>query len=163
MVRRMNPRLNIVLVEPEIPHNTGAIGRVCVGLDARLHLIQPLGFSMRDESLRRCGLDYWQHVACTLHRSWDAFLETEKPEHLFLASTRGSRSLYDHKFRPGAYLVFGSEHRGFPSDFYEKYKDLLFSIPMPGKQVRSINLANAVSIVAYEAYRQMTCSIPPLP
>jgi tRNA (cytidine/uridine-2'-O-)-methyltransferase len=147
--------INIVLLEPEIPHNTGAIGRVCVGLGARLHLIQPLGFSLREEALRRSGLDYWQHVDVVMHTCWNAFLESEKPAHLFFASTKGTRGLYDCRFHPGIYIVFGSEHSGLPADFYETYRDLLFRIPMPGSNARSINLANAVSIAAYEAYRQM--------
>ena len=147
--------INIVLVEPEIPHNTGAIGRICVGLDARLHLIQPLGFSLREDALRRSGLDYWQHVDVVLHRCWSAFLDSENPQQLFFASTKGARDLYDFRFMPEVYIVFGSEHRGFPSEFYEIYKDLMHRIPMPGRNARSINLANAVSIAAYEAYRQM--------
>lgn len=150
--------INIVLVEPEIPHNTGAIGRICVGLGARLHLIQPLGFSLREESLRRCGLDYWQHVDVVVHTCWNAFLESEKPQQLHFGSTRGTKDLYDCRFRSGACLVFGSEHRGFPAEFYETYKDLLFRIPMPGRNARSINLANAVSIAAYEAYRQIAAA-----
>lgn len=150
--------INIVLVEPEIPHNTGAIGRICVGLEARLHLIQPLGFSLRAEALRRSGLDYWQHVDVVLHRCWNAFLEAENPQQLFFASTKGTRDLYDFRFLPGVYIVFGSEHRGFPPELYDTYKDLLYRIPMPGRNARSINLSNAVSIAAYEAYRQIsTC------
>mgnify|MGYP001574163424 CR=1 FL=1 len=149
--------INIVLVEPEIPHNTGAIGRICVGLGARLHLVQPLGFSLSDESVRRCGLDYWEHVDYVLHRCWETFLEAEKPEQLFFASTKGTHDLYEFQFRPGVFIVFGSEHRGFPPEFYDSYKDSLYRIPMPGKNARSINLANAAAIAAYEAYRQMKC------
>lgn len=152
--------INIVLMEPEIPHNTGAIGRICVGLDARLHLVQPLGFSLREEALRRSGLDYWQHVDMVLHTCWEAFLEAEKPGQLIFTSTKGSKDIYDCPFQPGVYLVFGSEHRGFPAEFYENYKDRLYRIPMPGKNARSINLANAVSIAAYEAYRQIHYTPP---
>jgi len=148
--------IHVVLMEPEIPHNTGAIGRLCVGLDAKLHLIEPLGFHLDDASLRRCGLDYWPHLNLAVHRSWDAFLAAEQPADLFLFSTRGSRDLYECRFRPGAFLVFGSETRGFPPAFYEAYRDKLHRIPMPGHHARSINLANAVSVVAYEAYRQIT-------
>ena len=147
--------INIVLVEPEIPHNTGAIGRICVGLGARLHLIQPLGFSLREEALRRCGLDYWKHVDVTIHTCWKAFIEAETPGTMFFSSTKGTRDIYECRFHSGSYLIFGSEHKGFPPEFYETYKDHLFRIPMPGPNARSINLANAVSIAAYEAFRQV--------
>ena len=146
--------LNIVLVQPDIPHNTGAIGRLCVGLDARLHLIEPLGFFIDDAAVQRCGLDYWPHVRLARHRSWDEFLAAERPESLFFFSTRGTRSLYELRLPPGAYLVFGSEKRGLPPEFYETYRDRLCRIPMPGPDARSINLANAVAIAAYEACRQ---------
>lgn len=147
--------INIVLVEPEIPHNTGAIGRICVGLGARLHLIQPLGFSLREEALRRSGLDYWQHVDVAIHTCWDAFLHAETPQEMFFASTKGTRDIYTCHFPIGVYLVFGSEHSGFPKQFYTTYAASLFRIPMPGRNARSINLANAVSIAAYEAFRQI--------
>jgi len=98
-----------------------------------------------------------------LHKCWSAFLESENPQQLFFASTKGTRSLYDFRFLPGVYMVFGSEHSGFSTELYETYKNLLYRIPMPGKNARSINLANAVSIAAYEAYRQMRThdSLPP--
>lgn len=152
--RAMN--LNLVLYTPEIPHNTGAIGRLCVCLDARLHLIQPLGFSLRDTHLQRSGLDYWQHVQVTLHRSWDHFLETEAPKRLSFISTKGRQSYSDHAFAPGEYVVFGSETSGLPPEFYDRYRDTLLTIPMPGRHARSLNLATAVAIVAYEAYRQLS-------
>lgn len=146
--------LHIVLVQPEIPHNTGAIGRICVGLDCHLHLVRPLGFRLSDAHLRRAGLDYWPHLRLTLHVTWDSFLATVAPPRLFLLSTRGERSLYDCSFQAGDALVFGSESRGLPAELYERFGDRLFAIPMPGAHARSINLANAVAIAAYEAYRQ---------
>lgn len=145
---------HIVLVKPEIPHNTGAIGRLCVGLDCPLHLIRPLGFRLTEQHLRRAGMDYWEHLDLSVHDSWEKFLEAVAPERLFFLSTRGTRSLYDCSFLPGDALVFGSEGHGLPQDFYDRYADRLFRIPMPGLHARSINLANAVSITAYEAYRQ---------
>ncbi len=151
---------SIVLVSPEIPHNTGAIGRLCVGLDIPLHLIRPLGFHLDDKSVQRAGLDYWEHLRLTVHDSWDAYLAAERPARLLFLSTHGTRSLYDIAFRPGDALVFGSESAGLPADFYGRYADSLFRIPMPGPHARSINLANAVSIAAYEAYRQV--SAPPV-
>jgi tRNA (cytidine/uridine-2'-O-)-methyltransferase len=147
--------INVVLVEPEIPHNTGAIGRLCVGLGARLHLVEPLGFYLDDAEVRRCGLDYWPHLDLRVHKSWEAFLASEQPRDLFFASVRGERDLYEHRFGRGDYLIFGSETRGLPASLCETYRDRLYRIPMPGAHARSINLANAVSIAAYEAYRQL--------
>ena len=152
----MSTPVHIVLVKPEIPHNTGAIGRVCVGLGCPLHLIRPLGFHLSAPYLQRAGLDYWTHLQLALHDSWDAFLETVRPSRLFFLSTRGERSLFDCEFRPGDALAFGNEGHGLPHDFYTRYSDRLFKIPMPGEHARSINLANAVSITAYEAYRQLS-------
>ena len=146
--------MNVVLVHPEIPHNTGAIGRLCVGLDARLHLIKPLGFSLRASALKRAGLDYWDHLRLAVHSDWDAFLAAEAPARLFFASTQGVRSCYDCVFAKDDFLVFGSETTGLPGSFYARYAEHLFRIPMPGAHARSINLANAVAIVLYEAYRQ---------
>jgi len=147
--------LHLVLIRPEIPHNTGAIGRLCVGLDCTLHLIRPLGFRLGQAEIRRAGLDYWPHVRLTVHNGWEDYLETAHPPRLFFASTRGGRSLYDCVFQPGDHLAFGSESYGLPEPFYDRYADSLFRIPMPGPHARSINLANAVAIVAYEAFRQI--------
>ncbi|MDD5705824.1 MAG: tRNA (cytidine(34)-2'-O)-methyltransferase [Kiritimatiellae bacterium] len=148
--------IHLVLVHPEIPHNTGAIGRLCVGLDCELHLIRPLGFQLSERFLQRAGLDYWPHVRLSVHDSWEAFLNGVNPPLLFFFSTRGTQSLYDGRFEPGSALIFGSEGRGLPPEHYAAYRTRLFKIPMPGKQARSINLANAAAIAAYEAYRQLT-------
>ena len=152
-----NP-VHIVLCQPEIPHNTGAIGRVCVGLGWPLHLVRPLGFHLTGRDLKRAGLDYWDHLDVRVHDTWTSFLEAVRPGRLFLMSTRGTRSLYSCVFAPGDALVFGSESRGLPEDFYVQHAERLFRIPMPGEHARSINLANAVSIAAYEAYRQLEAS-----
>ena len=151
----METPLHIVLIHPEIPHNTGAIGRVCVGLGCPLHLIRPLGFHLSEQYIKRAGLDYWDHLHLSLHDNWQAFLDEIKPNRVFFLSTRGKRSLYESRFEAGDALAFGSESCGLPPDFYERYEDRLFKIPMPGEHARSINLANAVSIAAYEAYRQL--------
>ena len=156
----MSTPLHIVLVKPEIPHNTGAIGRVCVGLDCPLHLIRPLGFRLTEQHLRRAGMDYWEHLRLSVHDSWDAFLAAASPARLFFLSTRGERSLYDCAFLSGDALVFGSEGHGLPEAFYDRYRDRLFRIPMPGPHARSMNLATAVSVSAYEAFRQLN-SVPP--
>ena len=146
---------SIVLVRPEIPHNTGAIGRLCVGLGVPLHLVRPLGFCLDDRSIARAGLDYWPHLDVTVHDTWEDYLEAVRPERLMLLSTHGEKSLYDCGFREGDALVFGNESSGLPETFYGRYRDSLFRIPMPGEHARSINLANAVSIAAYECFRQI--------
>lgn len=151
-------KIELVLFNPEIPHNTGAIGRLCAGLDYRLHLIRPLGFALTSRYLKRSGMDYWEHVDLTIHDNWEAFLESEQPQALSFASTRGEASLYAHAFRDGEYAVFGSESGGLPDKVYRPYAAQLFAIPMPGAHARSINLANSVSIVAYEAFRQLEAS-----
>ncbi|MBR4171519.1 MAG: tRNA (cytidine(34)-2'-O)-methyltransferase [Kiritimatiellae bacterium] len=151
----MSTPLHVVLVHPEIPHNTGAIGRLCVGLDCQLHLIRPLGFHLSDRYIQRAGLDYWEHLHLTVHESWEAFLQTVAPSRLAFLSTKGTRSLYDCRFQPGDCLVFGSEGSGLPKELYDQYRDQLFRIPMPGLYARSINLANSVAIALYEAYRQV--------
>ena len=146
---------SIVLLRPEIPHNTGAIGRLCVGLGVPLHLVRPLGFALDDRYVARAGLDYWPHLDVTLHDTWEDYLSAAGTKrHLFL-STHGEKSLYECRFEPGDALVFGNESSGLPAGFYERYRESLFRIPMPGEHARSINLANAVSIAAYECYRQL--------
>ncbi len=152
--------LHIVLVAPEIPQNTGAIGRLCVCLDARLHLVRPLGFELDETHLRRAGLDYWRHVHLSVHDSWEAFLAAERPARMHLASTKGTIPYYEREFQPGDYLVFGRETSGLPPEFYQRYAADLCTIPMPGRHHRSLNLANAVSILAYEAYRQFQTATP---
>ena len=151
----MKPSFSIVLVRPEIPHNTGAIGRLCVGLGVPLHLIRPLGFHLDDQSVARAGLDYWPFLDLTVHDTWDDYLAAERPERHFFLSTHGEKSLYDASFSAGDALVFGCESAGLPKELYERYRESLFRIPMPGEHARSINLANAVSIAAYECYRQL--------
>lgn len=146
---------SIVLLRPEIPHNTGAVGRLAVGLGVRLELVRPLGFRLDDESIRRAGLDYWRHLDCRIHDSWDDYLSLAAPKRFFMLSTKGGKPLYDVRFEPGDALVFGNESSGLPEDFYGRYRDRLCRIPMPGEHARSINLANAVSIAAYECYRQL--------
>ena len=144
-----------MLVRPEIPHNTGAVGRLCVGLGVPLHLIRPLGFHLDDQSVARAGLDYWPYLDLSVHDTWEEYLEEVRPRRLRFLSTHGETSLYGCRFEKGDALVFGCESSGLPKGFYERYRELLFKIPMPGEHARSINLANAVSIAAYECYRQL--------
>ena len=148
------PPFNIVLFEPEIPQNTGTIGRLAVSTGSRLHLIEPLGFSLEDKYLKRAGLDYWPKLSPSLYPDWPTFLESARPERLFFISTHGEKSFFDAEFRPGDHLVFGRESAGLPREFYDRYRNDLWRIPMPGEFSRSLNLANAVSIVLYEAIRQ---------
>lgn len=146
--------MDIVLLHPEIPHNTGAIGRLCVGLDWPLILIRPLGFVLDEKKIRRAGLDYWEHLDLHLYDSFEDYLADRQPAALTFLSTHGGKSLYDTPLAPKGALIFGCESSGLPKPYYERYADRLAVIPMPGPHARSINLANAVSIAAYEAYRR---------
>ena len=149
------PTLNIVLVEPQIPQNTGNIARTCAATGARLHLVEPMGFRVDDKKLKRAGLDYWQFLDLHRYRDWEEFLGVlEEGARLLFFSTHGEKSCFDEKYLPGDYLVFGRESAGLPQEFYTRYRDSLRVIPMPGEHSRSLNLANAVSIVLYEALRQ---------
>ncbi len=145
---------NIVLVAPEIPQNTGTIGRLAVATDARLHLIEPLGFSLDEKHLRRAGMDYWRHLDLTVYPNWEDFLSRHPDARLHFFSTHGERSYYDVSYQADDYLVFGRESSGLPAEFYVRYRKQLNLIPMPGRFNRSLNLANSVSIVLYEALRQ---------
>jgi len=147
--------LHVVLVHPEIPNNTGAIGRLCVGLGCPLHLIRPLGFALTSAWVRRAGMDYWQHLDLHVHDNWEAFLAGVQPARLQFASTHGTRTLFDCRFATGDALIFGNEGGGLPEPFYARYHDRLFRIPMLGEHARSLNLANAVAVAAYEAFRQV--------
>jgi len=151
---KKKPNFNIVLVRPEIPQNTGNIGRLCVNCDCRLHLVEPLGFSLEDKYLKRAGLDYWRHLEFKVHKSFDEFINREKPRKIFFFSTNGEKNLWECKYPSGSYLVFGNESSGLPEELYSKYRRKLVKIPMPGKNSRSMNLANAAAVVLYEAIRQ---------
>ncbi len=146
--------MDIVLLHPEIPHNTGAIGRLCVGLDWDLVLIRPLGFALDEKKIRRAGLDYWEHLRLHTFDSFEDYLTSRQPQSLTFLSTKGGISLYDAPLESDGALIFGCESSGLPKDYYTRYADKLVTIPMPGEHARSINLANAVSIAAYEAYRR---------
>ncbi len=147
--------LNIVLVAPEIPHNTGAVGRLCVCLGARLHLIRPMGFALTENRIRRAGMDYWEHVDLTVHDSWAAYLEAEQPTQLIFSSTRGTKLYTDYHAIPGCALVFGNESSGLPEAFYTRYAAKLYRVPMPGPHARSLNLSLTVAVFAYEVHRQL--------
>jgi tRNA (cytidine/uridine-2'-O-)-methyltransferase len=150
-----NPPLAIVLVEPEIPPNTGNIARSCAATGTQLHLIEPLGFSLDDAKLKRAGLDYWDAISPTRHADWEAYIAATRPERFFLFSTGGSRSIYDADFLPGDHLVFGSETRGLPESLLTRYRDRVLGIPVMTRHVRSLNLSTAAGIALYEALRQI--------
>lgn len=143
-----------MLVAPEIPPNTGTIARLCAATGVRLHLVQPLGFSLEDRYLKRAGLDYWPYVDVHVHISWHDFLATCTPSRLRCFSARATCSYLDTAYTPGDYLVFGSETCGLPPEVLATYADTTFVIPIRSQHVRSLNLSNAVSIVVYEALRQ---------
>ena len=149
------PALHVVLVQPEIPPNTGSIARLCAATKVRLHLIGPLGFSLEDRYLKRAGLDYWPFVDLHVHRDWDAFIAGRANAHLILFSARTARSYLSITHRPGAYLVFGSETRGLPADLLATHQGATYTIPIFNPEVRSLNLSNAVAIVVYDALRQL--------
>ena len=150
----MAVKFNIVLVEPEIPQNTGNIGRICVSTECRLHLIKPYGFILDDKHLRRAGMDYWQHLDVTEYENWDDFLSRNPDAEMVFFSTKGDRSYWDVDYRDNLYLVYGSESKGLPVEFYDRYAEQLCTIPMPGTHSRSLNLANSVALGIYEGLRQ---------
>lgn len=145
----------IILVQPEIPGNTGAVGRTCVALDMELILIHPLGFEISDKRVKRSGLDYWPHVRLTEYASWDAFLAARTPRanQLFLFEEFGARSFYEPDYPDDAFLVFGQETKGIPKPILDRHPDRLFRLPMRSDVIRSLNLANTVSAAAYQALR----------
>ena len=151
-------RLNIVLLEPEIPQNTGTIGRLCLGTGTRLHLVKPLGFDLDEKAVRRAGLDYWQHVVPLLqiHDSTeDFFASLPTTARVILIETGSSKMYWDCPFQPGDFIVFGRETTGIPTTVRNRFRDRLYSIPMWDSRIRSLNLSNAVSLVTYEAMRQI--------
>ena len=151
----VRPKMKVVLVEPEIPFNTGSIGRTCVALDLELILIGKLGFSLDSSSVTRSGTRYWQLVEISLYDSWDKFLLERSPpdDQLYLFEEDGSKSFYTPKYHPHAYLVFGCESKGLPKSIRESMKDRIFSLPMKNEAVKSLNLANTATAVVYQAMR----------
>jgi tRNA (cytidine/uridine-2'-O-)-methyltransferase len=145
---------NVVLVEPEIPPNTGNIGRLCLATQSRLHLVKPFGFSLEDRQLKRAGLDYWDEVDL---RTWESFAELQAAQsrgaRYFFLTTKTRRAYWDMKFRRGDFLVFGRETKGLPESFLTANVDDCITIPM--RATRSLNLATAVAIVLFEAVRQL--------
>ena len=150
----ISPPFNIVLVEPEIPPNTGTIARLCGATDTVLHLVKPLGFNTDDKHLKRAGLDYWEYVKITYWESLDAFLAAQDERQLYFFSKKSGRPYTTAEFTPGDFLVFGRETKGLPEEVIRLYIDRCYTIPMSNRNIRSLNLANAAGIVLYEALRQ---------
>lgn len=148
--------MNIVLVEPEIPPNTGNVARLCAATGSVLHLVEPLGFSMDDRQMQRAGMDYWKQVTWHRWSDWDAFMgSVPEGARLWLVEQGGASSYADVAYRLDDYLVFGRETSGLPRGLLERHRDTSVHLPMPNPEARSLNLSNCVAIVLYEALRQL--------
>lgn len=145
--------INIVLLEPEIPANTGNIGRTCVATGTRLHLIEPLGFSLSEKALKRAGMDYWPDLDVTTYVDYEDFLARNPGAQIFYATTKGRHIYSDAAYPDGCYIMFGKESAGIPEEILREHPDMCVRIPMIG-ETRSLNLSNSVAVVLYEALRQ---------
>ena len=145
--------LNIVLFEPEIPANTGNIGRTCVATNTRLHLIEPLGFKLNEKAIRRAGLDYWDKLDVTVYCDYQDFLDKNPGAKIYMATTKAKHVYTDVRYEPDCYIMFGKESAGIPEEILVENEETCVRIPMWG-DIRSLNLANSVAIVLYEALRQ---------
>ena len=146
---------NIVLVEPEIPMNTGNIGRLSLASGSVLHLVKPFGFELSDSRLKRAGLDYWQHISLKTYESLEEFLSINKDQDMVYLSSHGDRDHYSIDYKDNMFLVFGKESVGLTKDLISENADKCFKIPIYSEHIRSLNLANAVSIVVYEGLRHL--------
>ncbi len=147
--------IHIVLVEPEIPANTGNISRTCAGTGAHLHLVKPLGFSIEDREVKRAGLDYWPAVKLHVYEHFEEVLEKYSGERMFFATTKGSRLYSQFEYKDGDMFVFGKETAGLPDTILSRFPEQRIRIPM-NEQIRSLNLSNSVAIVLYEALRHQS-------
>lgn len=155
-----SPLFHVVLVEPEIPQNTGNIGRTCVGLNCDLHLVGKLGFGIDDKERRRAGLDYWHHLTWYHHKTWEDWWDKVKdPSRVFYCSTKAKQTHFDITYQPGDWFVFGKETKGLPEPIIFSNETQAIRIPMHGP-IRSLNLATSVAIILYESIRQTTYSKP---
>lgn len=151
----MTNTLKVVLVTPEIPYNTGAIGRTCVALDLELILIKPYGFSLDEKSVRRAGTDYWKHVNLSEYDDWDSFIKDRNParDKLHFFEEHGETTFYEPDYPQDGYLVFGCESAGLPAQILDGMEDRTFNLPMLSTKVRSLNLANVACAVIFQAMR----------
>ena len=145
--------LNIVLFEPEIPANTGNIGRTCVATGTKLHLIEPLGFRLNEKEIKRAGMDYWEHLDVTRYMNFEEFLEKNPGAKIYMATTKAPNVYTEVSYEPDCYIMFGKESAGIPEEILVKNKENCIRIPMLD-EIRSLNLSNSVAIVLYEALRQ---------
>ena len=146
-------KLNIVLYEPEIPSNTGNIGRTCVATGTRLHLIEPLGFRLNEKAIKRAGMDYWSDLDVTTYVNYEEFLEKNPGAKIYMATTKSRQTYTEVSYEPDCYIMIGKESAGIPEEILVKHPDTCVRIPMIG-ETRSLNLSNSVAIVLYEALRQ---------
>lgn len=146
--------MNIVLHEPEIPQNTGNIARTCAATGAKLHLIEPLGFTLDEKQLKRAGLDYWHLLDVRTYKNFEEFLQKNNHPKIFMATTKSKQTYVDVAFEEDSYIMFGKESAGIPEEILLDYKETSIRIPMIG-EARSLNLSNSVSIIIYEALRQV--------
>ena len=147
--------LNIVLFEPEIPNNTGNIGRLSLASGCNLHLVKPFGFELNDTRLKRAGLDYWKHISIKIYDNIDEFYRLNPGKKMVYFSAKGKKSFWSIDFEDDLFLIFGRESSGLPESIIDKQSHKLYKIPLFNKQIRSINLANAVSVVVYEGIRNL--------
>jgi len=147
--------LNVVLIEPEIPTNTGNIGRLALATGANLHLVKPFGFEISDKRLKRAGLDYWQHISLFTYENQEAFFEGHKDKKMVFFSSHGKSTHWDITFEDDMFLVFGKESVGLPKSIIRNPEVITAKIPLYSKEIRSLNLANAVAVTVYEALRQL--------
>lgn len=149
------PCMKLVLVTPEIPYNTGAIGRTCLALDLELILIKPYGFSIEEKAVRRAGMDYWKHVNLSEYDDWQCFLDQRNPprDALYFFEEHGAQSVFEPVYQPDAFLVFGCESKGLSPEVLAGMDDRVFNLPMRNPIVRSLNLANTATAVVYQAMR----------
>lgn len=145
--------LNIVLFEPEIPANTGNIGRTCVATGTRLHLIEPLGFRLNEKEIKRAGMDYWEHLDVTRYINFEDFLERNPGAKIYMATTKGLNVYTEVNYEPDCYIMFGKESAGIPEEILVNNRENCIRIPMLS-EIRSLNLSNSVAVVLYEALRQ---------
>ena len=147
--------LNIVLFEPEIHTNTGNIGRLSLATGATLHLVKPFGFEIDDARLKRAGLDYWKHISLVIYENIDDFFRVNNDKNMVFLSSHGKQSFWDIDFKDDMFFIFGKESQGLSKEIIEKHSDKTFKIPLQSDKVRSLNLANAVSVVVYEGLRNI--------
>lgn len=146
-------KLNIVLFEPEIPANTGNIGRTCVATGTSLHLIEPLGFSLNEKAIKRAGMDYWKDLDVKRYINWNDFMEKNPNAKIYMATTKGRHVYTEVNYESDCFIMFGKESAGIPEEILKEHPDTCVRIPMIG-ETRSLNLSNSVAIVLYEALRQ---------